>query len=86
MVAVPFACFVGCAAHSGVPPVKIADFGVAKTLGFEGLKTYCGSPQYFAPEVLRRRDTVCGNGRYGKGADMWSLGALALVTRCLARA
>lgn len=27
--------------------VKVADFGVAKTLGFEGLKTFCGSPQYF---------------------------------------
>ena len=35
--------------------VKIADFGVAKNLGFEGLKSYCGSPQYFAPEVSRRR-------------------------------
>jgi len=27
--------------------VKVADFGVAKTLGNNGLKTFCGSPQYF---------------------------------------
>ena len=25
-------------------------------------------------QVLRRRDTILGLGRYGKGADMWSLG------------
>ena len=80
--------------------IKVADFGVAKTLGYEGLKTFCGSPQYFgawrrrivvvaravatdstcaAPEVLRRKDTVYGKGRYGKGADMWSLGVITYI-------
>jgi hypothetical protein len=33
-------------------------------------------------EVLRRRDTVFGLGRYGKGADMWSLGEQS-HRRCL---
>ena len=70
--------FPGCVVCSTLS-VKIADFGVAKTLGFEGLKTYCGSPQYFAPEVLRRRDTVNHTGRYGKGADMWSLGTCVML-------
>lgn len=58
------------------PPiqVKITDFGLAKRATSEGLKTFCGTPQYFAPEVLRRRHSTLGNGRYGREADMWSIG------------
>lgn len=55
--------------------VKITDFGLAKRATSEGLKTFCGTPQYFAPEVLRRRHSTLGNGRYGREADMWSIGA-----------
>jgi serine/threonine protein kinase len=58
--------------------VKLTDFGLAKAAD-EGLKTFCGTPQYFAPEVLRRRHTVAGRGRYGKQADMWSLGVILYV-------
>lgn len=54
--------------------VKITDFGLAKRATSEGLKTFCGTPQYFAPEVLRRRNTTHGTGRYGREADMWSIG------------
>lgn len=57
--------------------VKITDFGLAKRANKEGLKTFCGTPQYFAPEVLKRRNTVLGVGRYGKEADMWSVGEAA---------
>ncbi len=31
--------------------VKVTDFGLAKKANREGLKTFCGTPQYFAPEV-----------------------------------
>jgi serine/threonine protein kinase len=55
--------------------VKITDFGLAKRATSEGLKTFCGTPQYFAPEVLRRRHSTMGTGRYGREADMWSIGA-----------
>lgn len=55
--------------------VKITDFGLAKRATSEGLKTFCGTPQYFAPEVLRRRHSTLGTGRYGREADMWSIGA-----------
>jgi serine/threonine protein kinase len=43
--------------------VKITDFGLAKRTTREGLKTFCGTPQYFAPEVLKRRNSVLGTGR-----------------------
>lgn len=59
--------------------VKIADFGLAKRTGGDGLKTYCGTPQYFAPEVLERKGTALGAGRYGASADMWSLGVVLFV-------
>ena len=29
----------------------MTDFGLAKKASQEGLKTFCGTPQYFAPEV-----------------------------------
>lgn len=59
--------------------VKLTDFGLAKTVNDEGCKTFCGTPQYFAPEVLSRQHTVKGRGRYGKPADMWSLGVILYV-------
>jgi serine/threonine protein kinase len=60
--------------------VKLTDFGLAKIINEDdGLKTFCGTPQYFAPEVLERRHTVKGRGRYGKPADMWSLGVILYV-------
>ena len=47
--------------------IKITDFGLAKACkGEASLKTFCGTPQYFAPEVLQRQLTVTGQGRYGK--------------------
>jgi serine/threonine protein kinase len=59
--------------------VKLTDFGVAKTVNDDGCKTFCGTPLYFAPEVLRRQGTVMGRGRYGKPADMWSLGIILYI-------
>jgi serine/threonine protein kinase len=59
--------------------VKLADFGLAKIVKSDGLKTFCGTPAYFAPEVLQRRSTVAGEGRYGKPADMWSLGVILFI-------
>jgi len=59
--------------------IKLTDFGLAKNMTAEGLKTFCGTPQYFAPEVFRRSHTVKGNGRYGKEIDCWSIGVILFI-------
>jgi serine/threonine protein kinase len=61
--------------------VKLADFGLATTLGFppsfaaHPLKTQCGSFPYVAPEVLVGSE----HRGYGYEVDVWSLGVIAYV-------
>jgi len=65
--------------HSDVD-IKLTDFGLAKKVDESGkMKTFCGTPQYFAPEVLQRRNTTKGAGTYSLAADMWSLGVILFV-------
>ena len=59
--------------------VKVTDFGLAKKANRDGLKTFCGTPQYFAPEVLKRKNNAQSGGRYGAAVDMWSLGVILYI-------
>jgi serine/threonine protein kinase len=55
--------------------VKLVDFGLSKQnvrSAVEGASSYCGTPEYLAPEVM----TDPANRSYGTAIDWWSLGAL----------
>ena len=57
--------------------VKIADFGLCKEeIFFEArTKTFCGTPEYLAPEVLDDAD-------YGRAVDWWGLGVVMYEMMC----
>jgi serum/glucocorticoid-regulated kinase 2 len=50
--------------------LKIIDYGLAKMIGQEELSmSFCGTPEYLAPEMVNRSG-------HDKGVDWWALGVL----------
>lgn len=57
--------------------IKIADFGLCKEeiLYGQTTKTFCGTPEYLAPEVLEDSD-------YGRAVDWWGVGVVMYEMMC----
>ena len=68
-----------CSKENKETLIKVTDFGLSKFFDATTvLKTFCGTPNYLAPEVL----TSKGEGSYTNKVDNWSLGVILYI--CLA--
>lgn len=62
-----------CNNNDGNIHIYVADFGLSRVFDDrEQLNTYCGSPEYVAPEVL-----ACVP--YEKAVDLWSVGVITYI-------
>ena len=69
----------GCPVY---PLIKVVDFGLSKEISSMSslAQTWVGTPQYWAPEVIKSRET---GSPYDGRSDIWSIGVLLYV--CLFR-
>lgn len=57
--------------------IKLSDFGFSKFLNAESvMMTYCGTPLYIAPEILKNKGRP---GSYNKKVDIWSMGVVLYI-------
>lgn len=54
--------------------IKLTDFGYAKKIRPDDMaKTFCGSPLYMAPEIIKSKGN---NNKYSIKSDLWSVGCI----------
>lgn len=65
-----------CSADENETLIKVTDFGLSKFFdATQMMKTFCGTPNYLAPEVLMTK----GEGAYTNKIDNWSLGVILYI-------
>ena len=70
-----------CRSLDAAGHLRLTDFGLAKSgitgPGAEGgTKTFCGTPEYLAPEILENKG-------HGKAVDWWAMGTLLYEVRSI---
>jgi len=69
-----------CSVDDNNPLVKITDMGLSKLVDQTILKTFCGTPQYIAPEVLKASSGIgLREGLYTFKVDCWALGVILYI-------
>lgn len=64
-----------CSSEENETLIKITDFGLSKFFDASSMKTFCGTPNYLAPEVLLNK----GISAYTNKIDNWSLGVILFI-------
>jgi len=65
-----------CDPESNDTLIKVTDFGLSRFVDTVSLmKTFCGTPNYLAPEILASQ----GTGAYTNAVDAWSLGVILFI-------
>ena len=71
-----------CSLDDKNPVVKITDMGLSKLVDLGTvLKTFCGTPQYIAPEVIQGQGAgaLGGSKPYSLKVDCWGLGVILYI-------
>ena len=69
-----------CSHDDKNPVIKITDMGLSKLVDLGTvLKTFCGTPQYIAPEVFKGSGVFGGPKPYSLKVDCWGLGVILYI-------
>merc|ERR1712117_212561 len=67
-----------CSTDDKNPVIKVTDMGLSKLVDLGSiLKTFCGTPQYIAPEVVQGAGKM--DSGYSLKVDCWSLGVILYI-------